>query len=253
MSYILYDVLINPLPDRQSYIDLFTTALASDTDDELDAATPASWAKTPYRLWILAFARELKAYAKRESFLVPWNLDKVSKHKRYQTVNILLNQTRNNYGERQSVLFIVLREAVNCILNGQPGIEVENADAQIHLVIATTADGKYAGHITYYDNPHNSKDLVFIAIYKSVYCKACPKFSEVLLNYIETKAREMGKKTIHTRPIGPMADILIKHGFVQHGVAYEKAVVATGGKRIHKSSAASRRQSRRNRSRHSCR
>lgn len=245
MSYVLHDVLINPLPDRKDYIDIFTTALASDTDDELDAATPASWAKTPYRLWILAFARELKAYAEREPFLVDWNLDKVSKHKRYQTVNILLNQARNNYGERQSVLFIVLREAVNCILNGQPGIEIDNPEAEVHLVIATTADGKYAGHITYYDNPHNSKDLVFIAIYKSVYCKACPKFSEVLLNYIETKAKEMGKKSIHTRPIGPMKDILSKHGFTPRNAVYEKTVAATGGSRSRRNRKQTRNRSRR--------
>jgi hypothetical protein len=231
MSYVLHDVVINPLPDRDTYIDLFTTALATPSDDELDAATPASWTANPYRLWVLALARELKAYATQYPQL-PTRVDvsTISKNNRYRAINLKLGSPNGTIDlERFMIVTIVLGEAVNCILNGQPGDEVRNLETKVHLVIATTADGKYAGHITYYENEQNPTDLIFIAIYKSVYCKACPKVSEDLLNHIETKAKKMGKQTIHTRPIGPMADILEKHGFLMNDAGYGKAI--TGGRR----------------------
>jgi hypothetical protein len=237
MEYRVYDVIINPLPDRQTYIDLFTAALATPSDAELEAATPASWTANPYRLWVLALARELKAYKIQQPDVLMMEADIVANSK-YKSVNLGFKNKETNleaFMDRWMALTIVLQEAVNCIYNGQPGSEVANPDGQVHLVIATTADGKYAGHITYYENEANPNDLVFIAIYKSVFCKSCPKFSEVLLHYIESKAKEMGKQTIHTRPIGPMGGILEKHGFIPRGAAYVKSVAATGGKRFKRS------------------
>lgn len=237
MAYILYDVVINPLPDRQTYIDLFTIALTTPSDDEVDTATSVSWAINPYRLWILAFARELKAYKTQQPGVVTLEAE-ISTHNQYKSINLGFKNQSNNldgFMKRWMVIMIVLAEAVNCIYNGQPGNEVENPESEVHLVIATTTDGNYAGHITYYDNPSNSTDLVFIAIYKSVYCKTCPNFSEALLKFVEAKAQEMGKKTIHTRPIGPMSDILIKHGFEPQGAAYVKTIVSTGGRRSRRS------------------
>jgi hypothetical protein len=210
MNYKLYDVTIDPLPNRQAYITLFTSALASSSDAELDAATPATWAADPYRLWVLAFARELKAYAKRNPYLISSFLTNISKNNRYQTVNIHLNSKRNNYNLRYTVLSTVLNEAISCIYNGTPGEPEAN---NVHLIIATTTDGKYAGHITYYDNPTDPTHMIFISIYKSVYCKDCKNFSDTLLDKIEEIARSSGKRVIGTSPIGPMENILLKHGF----------------------------------------
>lgn len=109
MSYVLHDVLVNPLPDRQTYIDLCTTALATPSDDELDAATPASWLSTSLRLWVLALARELKACATQKHEVLSIEYP-VTTHHRYSTVNLGFKNQNTNfeaYMERMMTLVII--------------------------------------------------------------------------------------------------------------------------------------------------
>jgi hypothetical protein len=215
MTYIFYDVQINPFPERAFYVALFNEALTTNTDDELDTATPADWESNPYRLWILAIAREFKAYSLNPHITNIWPSDipiPTMNRTAYKNVNTQINTRTNKSCQRYMVMRIILGEILNCIFTGQPGSYLHE-NTEVHLVIATGLDGTYAGHITYYDTPKKPSQLTFISIYKSIYCAKCPKFSSSMLSYIEQKAKELGKTEIHTNPIGPMDSILISHGF----------------------------------------